>query len=99
MPMDNTAFVRARNFLNYHPVARWLAVAASIVTAILFFVLILLLALYVDLIVNRGELPSFWQVSSADRKAFKREAPLSGEGEAADTAKQRVHDTLRELNL
>jgi ATP-binding cassette subfamily B protein len=97
--MDNSAFVRARNFLSYHPVARWLAVAASSVTAIFFFGLILLLALYVDLIVNRGELPSFWQASPAQRQALREGVPLPDETEAASNATHRARETLKELNL
>lgn len=97
--MDNTAFIRARRFLSYHPVAQSLAIASSILTAILFFVLILLLALYVDIVVNRGELPSLSDVPLARRDAFLSNATVPEDLEAAAAAKHRVHETLHGLNL
>src|SRR5262249_28292599 len=40
-------------------------------TAILYVLLLMLLGLFTDLMVNRGEIPAFHSVSDADRKAFK----------------------------
>ncbi len=97
--MDNTAFHRARRFLNYHPVAKWVAIASSVATAVLFFVLILILALYVDIVVNRGELPSLFQVPVEQREAFYAEFTLGADAEAANARKQQVHETLQGLNL
>jgi ATP-binding cassette subfamily B protein len=97
--MDHTAFVRARKFLQYHPAAKWLSVASSVLAALLFFVLILLLALYVDIVVNRGEVPSLLELPAAQRTAFENEANLPDDTESGNAAKQRVHDTLQSLNL
>jgi ATP-binding cassette, subfamily B, bacterial len=95
--MDSTAFARARRFLSYHPVAQSLAIASSILTAVLFFALIVLLALFVDLVVNRGEVPSLVQLSAAERQAFERTAMLPEDTDAAQTAKQRARETLLAL--
>src|SRR5579862_9240044 len=70
---QSAAFARARGFLNYHRVAKWSALAAAIGTAVFYVVLLMLLGLYADLIVNRGEIPSFRRLSDGDQAAFKKE--------------------------
>src|ERR1700687_6114767 len=86
--MERSAFARARSFLNYHPVAKWSSLAAAVGTSVLYVVLLVLLGLFADLIVNRGQIPAFYSLSHADREAFQKnwEDPLShfpayGEGE------------------
>src|SRR5437899_2294231 len=72
--MHRIAFARARRFLNYHPVAQGSAIGASILTAVAFFALLLLLMLFADLIVNRGEIPSYLQLSAAEQAVFQADA-------------------------
>ena len=69
--MHSNAFARARQFLNYYPLAKWSAIVGSLLTAVAFFVLLLLLGLFADLIVNRGEIPSYIQLSASERAAFQ----------------------------
>jgi ATP-binding cassette subfamily B protein len=71
--MERAAFTRARSFLNYHPVAKYTSVAATVGTCVLFVVLLLLLGLFADLIVNLGQIPAFYSLSEADRQAFQKE--------------------------
>src|SRR5271163_2256290 len=76
---QSAAFARARSFLNYHPLAKWLSVACGVGTAVFYVFLLMVLGLYADLIVNRGEIPAFRRLSDVDQAAFKQEweDPLS----------------------
>jgi ATP-binding cassette, subfamily B, bacterial len=76
---QRAAFARARSFLNYHPLAKWLSVACGVGTAVFYVLLLMVLGLYADLIVNRGEIPAFRRLSDVDQAAFKQEweDPLS----------------------
>src|SRR5471030_1546926 len=76
MAMYNSTFARARRFLRYHAVAQWTAVASSVLTAILFLGLVLVLSLFVDLVVSRGEVPCYLQLSEPERSAFHAAATL-----------------------
>ena len=64
------AFPRARQFLNYRPVARWLALVGSVASGLLYVALLGMLALFVDLMVNRGAIPTFERLSLAERDYF-----------------------------
>ena len=57
--MEGEAFARARRFLDYSPVAKWSALIAAVGTGVLFVALLGVLGLFVDLVVSRGEIPSF----------------------------------------
>lgn len=68
--MAQTPFARCQGFLNYHPVAKWLSIVFSLLTAVLYVALIVLLGFFIDLVVERGEIPSLYHFSSADRERF-----------------------------
>jgi ATP-binding cassette subfamily B protein len=57
--VEGEAFARARRFLDYSPVAKWSALIAAVGTGVLFVALLGVLGLFVDLVVSRGEIPSF----------------------------------------
>jgi ATP-binding cassette subfamily B protein len=57
--LEREAFARARRFLNYSPVAKWLALGSAVGTGVLYVALLGVLALFLDLIVSRGEIPAF----------------------------------------
>src|SRR5205823_2880072 len=61
--MADSAFARCQKFLGYHPAAQWLSIVSSILSAIIYVSLIVLLGLFIDLMVERGEIPSFHQLS------------------------------------
>ncbi|HWY87320.1 MAG TPA: ABC transporter transmembrane domain-containing protein, partial [Gemmataceae bacterium] len=70
--MDNAAFTRAKRFLNYVPIAKWLSILCGVATAILFVGLLLVLALFADLMVNHGKIPAEgstqgWLIASLER--------------------------------
>jgi len=72
--MGNAAFVRARRFLNYNPLAKWAALAGGTLTGILYVVLLLVLALFIDLMVDRGEIPAFADLSLPAQNQFLNES-------------------------
>ena len=88
--MHRTAFVRARQFLDYHPLAKWSAIVSSLLTAVAFFALLVLLALFADLIVNRGEVPSYLQLTSSERTAFQAEASPPDTPEALEDVNELI---------
>ncbi len=71
--MDSSAFSRVGSFLRYARPARWTAVLCGIATAILYALLILLLALFADLLVTRGRIPNFAQLPARDQQGVQRE--------------------------
>jgi ATP-binding cassette subfamily B protein len=70
MPVEREAFARAWRFLNYKPMAKWIALAAAVTTGILYIALLLLLSLFVDLLVQRGRIPSFRELSRSEQESF-----------------------------
>jgi ATP-binding cassette, subfamily B, bacterial len=74
--MAENAFARCQRFLNYHAPAKWFSILSSIGTAILYLGLIVLLGLFIDLLVDRGEIPSFYQLSEHERQLFLSENTL-----------------------
>jgi ATP-binding cassette subfamily B protein len=70
---QRAAFARARSFLNYHPAAKWSSLAAALGTALLYVVLLMILGLFADVMVNRGQIPAFYSLAAADREAFEAE--------------------------
>jgi hypothetical protein len=68
--MEHNAFARVRDLLRYARSARWVAALCGVATAILYTVLVLLGALFADLIVSRGRIPNFAQLPVAEQRAF-----------------------------
>jgi ABC-type multidrug transport system fused ATPase/permease subunit len=81
------------------PSARWGAIVSSVGAAITYFLLLLLLYLFVDLLVFRGEIPTYAELTTAQKAEFAAEwekRPVTAREEAAgrlfldDRTKQRV---------
>jgi ATP-binding cassette subfamily B protein len=68
--MGNPTFARARRFLNYNPLAKWLAVTCAVGTGIFYVALLVVLALFADLMVERGEIPCWANLCERDRAIF-----------------------------
>jgi ATP-binding cassette subfamily B protein len=68
--VEREAFARARRFLDYSPLAKWSALVAAVGTGILYVALLVVLALFVDLVASRGEIPSFRDLSPAAKNYF-----------------------------
>lgn len=70
--MDN-ALERLRGDFVKAPSARWGAILGSLGAAVTYFFLLLLLYLFVDLLVFRGEIPTYADLSAAQKAEFATE--------------------------
>src|SRR5207237_506540 len=81
--MESSPFSRVRSLLKYARPAQWTAILTGVTTALLYAALILLLALFVDLLVTRGRIPNFAQLSVAEQRAVLSEWSALPEPERA----------------
>jgi ATP-binding cassette, subfamily B, bacterial len=79
--MESSAFSRVRSLLKYARPAQWTAILSGVGTAVLYALLVLLLALFVDLLVTRGRIPNFAQLSVPEQRAALQEWSELDEGE------------------
>ncbi len=73
--MEREAFARARRFLNYSPGAKWSAMVAGVGTGILYVALLVVLGLFADLMVSRGKIPAFTDLSVPVQNDFLHQWP------------------------
>src|SRR5437879_5808500 len=66
-PVEREAFARARRFLDYSPLSKWSALTAAVGTGILYVALLVILGFFVDLVVNRGQIPAIRDLSPAQQ--------------------------------
>jgi ATP-binding cassette subfamily B protein len=86
--VDSTAFDRLRrNFLKA-PVEKWGAIVSSVGAAVTYLLLLLLLYLFVDLLVWRGQVPAYSQLSAARQKEFAAEWAARPEADRAEAVKR-----------
>jgi ATP-binding cassette subfamily B protein len=71
--MEPSAFSRVRGLFRYVRPARWTAIVAGMATALLYALLILLLALFIDLLVTRGRIRTFAELSPREQEAAARD--------------------------
>jgi ATP-binding cassette subfamily B protein len=71
--VEREAFARAWRFLNYKPGAKWTAAVAALATGVLYLALLIVLALFADLMVNRGTIPSFSHLAPGRQDALLHE--------------------------
>ena len=64
------AFPRARQFLNYLPTAKWLALIGSVASGLLYVGLLINLALFVELMVDRGTVPALERLPLKEKEHF-----------------------------
>jgi ATP-binding cassette subfamily B protein len=70
--VEGEAFARARRFLNYNPLAKWSALAAGVGTGLLYVGLLFVLGLVADLMVSRGDIPTFAELPPATQSQVLR---------------------------
>src|SRR5262249_50050175 len=96
--MENVAFNRAARFLNYLPTAKWLSILCGVTTAVLFVGLLLVLALYADLMVGQGAVPARLLEPTPERSPFVKTIRDSVGDDAADVALERIHQAHAPAN-
>lgn len=71
--IERIAFGKACAYLNYHAVAKWSAYLAAGLTAVLYVLLLVVLWLFIDLIVYRGHLPGYHELTQGERALFLKD--------------------------
>jgi len=94
--MAASSFARARRFLDYYPLAKWATLGTGVATGLLYLALLLLLALFVDLIVHRGEIPAFNNLSSREKAYLWSRLPTP---ESPDQREPFLRNALKELGV
>src|SRR5713226_4182595 len=97
--MGNAAFLRARKFLNYNPVAKWLALVGAVGTGVFFVLLLLVLALFADLMVERGEIPCFANLPVREQNSFANSLVLPENAQERKDFSQKIRQEMQELGL
>ena len=97
--MDNAAFNRATRFLNYSPNAKWLAIVCGVATAILFVGLLLVLSLFADLMVNRGEIPAVHNLPTREFKEFLQSITPAEGGDARKLQLETFQRQFKEIGV
>jgi ATP-binding cassette subfamily B protein len=70
---EQTAFDKACAYLNYNATAKWLAYLAAAGTGVVYVALLVVLWLFADLMVYRGRLPTYSELSPSQRARFLRQ--------------------------
>src|SRR5262245_29707318 len=92
---ERRAFARAWSYLNYHAVAKWTALVAAVVAGVLYVLLLIVLWLFGDLMVHRGQIPAYDQLSRSEQDAFDQYWLMP----VGDDGTTRGDDALHLLNL
>lgn len=71
--MDRSAFSRAWDYVGYSRTNKWLAMLAAGFSGASYILLLLLLALFVDLLVSRGQIPTYASLTEAQRIRFRED--------------------------
>jgi ATP-binding cassette, subfamily B, bacterial len=79
---ERNAFARAFAYLNYNSYAKWMAILAAVGTGLVFLALLVILWFFADLVVYRGAIPSFSELSLAERAVFLKKWQEEDKGES-----------------
>lgn len=70
---NRSAFARAWSFLDFKPVAKWTALTAAVGTGLVAIALLVVLALFADLMVHRGHIPVYADLPQVQRDGINHE--------------------------
>ena len=71
--MDRTGFSRAWDYVGYARTNKWLAILAAAFSGASYILLLLLLVLFVDLLVSRGQIPTYASLTESQRNRFRED--------------------------
>lgn len=87
--MPHQAFQRALGFLNYSSSAKWVALCSAVVTSCLYIAFLPLLALFADVLVHTGSIPTYSSLSPQLKTAIAEKlTKIAAENE--DKMKERL---------
>jgi ATP-binding cassette subfamily B protein len=69
---SDTAFKKACAYLNFHAKAKWAAHLAAGGTALVYVALLIVLWLFIDLMVSRGRIPDYQELTPLQQQEFDR---------------------------
>src|SRR5262249_36615947 len=76
---ERRAFARAWSYLNYNAAAKWAALIAAVAAGVLYVLLLVVLWLFGDLMVHRGQIAAFDELTAQEQKAFDQKWQDLGE--------------------
>src|SRR5262249_25949915 len=91
-PVDSTAFDRLRRDFLKAPVEKWGAILSSVGAALTYLLLLVLLYLFVDLLVWRGQIPTYAQLTPTKQQEFADEWAARAEADRAEAARRAASD-------
>jgi len=99
--METNSFSRVWDLLHYVRFHKWTNYFASVASGLLYAALVILLGLFVDLLVNRGRIPHFAQLSQREQAQFLdhwRKLPVEQRTQAVSVVQAPVPlDSLAEI--
>ena len=97
--MNTNALRRLQSDFVKAPTARWGAILSSLGASVTYVVLLLLLYLFVDLLTWRGEIPTYAELSSAQKVEFANEWERRSPEDREEAAKRHAWPTDRTQRL
>lgn len=98
--MERSAFSRAWEYVKYARAARWSAVFGAALAGALYVALLMVLALFADLVASQGKIPNYSDLSNAEQHEF-REAwaslPIPDRRAAIETLPLAIEEHERQL--
>jgi ATP-binding cassette subfamily B protein len=82
---ERSAFAKAFAYLNYHPTAKWSAYTAAVGTGVLYVALLGVLWLFADLMVHRGRIPAYGDLTIRQKEHFAEQWLTVDQGESLAT--------------
>jgi ATP-binding cassette subfamily B protein len=72
-PSERRAFARAWSYLSYNAVVKWTALVAAVAAGVVYVLLLIVLWLFGDLMVHRGQIPGYENLTFAETRVFDEE--------------------------
>jgi ABC-type multidrug transport system fused ATPase/permease subunit len=83
-----TAFRRAWEILDHHPTSKWTAQVAAVLAGLTTVALLVVLALFVDLLVSHGRVPNYQRLGEEQKRAFAAGLPDLSSADRAEGLRQ-----------
>lgn len=97
--MDRQGFDRALAFFRYSRLSSWTALAASVLTGVVFVAMLGLLGLFFDLCINQGKVPCLSQLPVRERDEFIASIQLPADSEKRKERIEEFSEIVGELKL
>src|SRR5262245_9025003 len=72
-PVERSAFSRAWAYVGYSPGYKWLAIIGAALSGASYVLLLILLGLFADLLISRGQIPTYDDLNDSQRAKFREQ--------------------------